>query len=215
MKDPFCRFMLSPPVAPAGHFPVPFRYSPGVTWRLLDRLRAREARVGVMGLGYVGLPLAVAFARAGLNAVGFDIDRERTDAIGRGESYIPDVPAAEVRAAVESGALNATTDFAGLARLDAISICVPTPLRKTRDPDLSHVAAAVDQVAAHLRAGQLVVLESTTYPGTVDEIVRPRLEAGGLRADVDFFLAFSPRKGRSGQPRLDDAEHPEGGRGCG
>ena len=150
--------------------------------------------MGVIGLGYVGLPLAVAFARAGLTAVGFDIDRQRTDAIASGASYIPDVPAGEVQAAVESGALTATTDFAGLARLDAISICVPTPLRKTRDPDLSHVAAAVDQVAAHLRAGQLVVLESTTYPGTVDEIVRPRLEAGGLSADADFFLAFSPER---------------------
>ena len=171
-----------------------------MTEQLLDRLRSREVRVGVIGLGYVGLPLAVAFARSGLDTVGFDIDRERTDAIGRGESYVPDVPAEELRAVVESGDLAATTDFAGLAGLDAISICVPTPLRKTRDPDLSHVAAAVEQVAAHLRAGQLVVLESTTYPGTVDEIVRPRLEAGGLRAEADFFLAFSPERVNPGAP---------------
>ena len=162
--------------------------------RLLARLQSREARVGVIGLGYVGLPLALAFARAGLKAVGFDVDGERTAAIGRGESYVDDVPPGEVEAAVESGALAATTDFAELARVDAVTICVPTPLRKTRDPDLSHVLAAVDRLAAHLRAGQLVVLESTTYPGTIDEIVRPRLEAAGLRADADFFLAYSPER---------------------
>ena len=161
---------------------------------LLDRLQSRQARVGVIGLGYVGLPLAVAFARAGLNAVGLDVDVDRTDAISRGESYIRDVPGDDVQYAVESGALIATTDFGELADVDTINICVPTPLRKTRDPDLSYVVAAVEQVAAHLRAGQLVVLESTTYPGTVDEVVRPRLEAGGLRAGDDFFLAFSPER---------------------
>ncbi len=161
---------------------------------LLDRLQSKRARAGVIGLGYVGLPLAVAFARAGLTAVGFDVDAERTAAIARGESYIGDVPGNEVQRAVETGALTATTDFAALAGVDTINICVPTPLRKTRDPDLSYVVAAVDQVAAHLRPGQLVVLESTTYPGTVDEVVRPRLEAGGLRAGADFFLAFSPER---------------------
>ena len=161
---------------------------------LLDRLQSGQARVGVIGLGYVGLPLAVAFARAGMEAVGFDVDAARVAAIARGESYIGDVPAGAVQAAVGAGALTATTDFAGLAEVDTINICVPTPLRKTRDPDLSYVVAAVDQVAAHLRAGQLVVLESTTYPGTVDEVVRPRLEAGGLCAGDDFFLAFSPER---------------------
>ncbi|MCE2540266.1 MAG: nucleotide sugar dehydrogenase, partial [Acidobacteria bacterium] len=161
---------------------------------LLDRLQSKRARAGVIGLGYVGLPLAVAFARAGLTAVGFDVDAERTAAIARGESYIGDVPGNELQRAVETGALTATTDFAELAGVDTINICVPTPLRKTRDPDLSYVVAAVDQVAAHLRPGQLVVLESTTYPGTVDEVVRPRLEAAGLRAGADFFLAFSPER---------------------
>ena len=161
---------------------------------LLQRIAARQIRAGVIGLGYVGLPLAVAFARAGVTAVGFDVDAERTRAVERGESYIADVAAADVRAAVEVGRLSATTDFAGLAAVDTVNICVPTPLRKTRDPDLTHVVAAVEQVAAHLRPGQLVVLESTTYPGTVDEVVRPRLEAGGLRAGTDFFLAFSPER---------------------
>ena len=172
-----------------------------MTEPLLDRIRSKRARAGVIGLGYVGLPLVVAFARAGLTAVGFDIDAERTAAIGRGESYIADVATADVGAAVEAGLLSATASFAGLAGVDTINICVPTPLRKTRDPDLSYVVAAVDQVAAHLRAGQLVILESTTYPGTIDEVVRPRLEAGGLRAGVDFFLAFSPERVDPGSPR--------------
>ena len=162
--------------------------------RLLQRISARQVRAGVIGLGYVGLPLVVAFARAGVSAVGFDVDAERTGAIRRGESYIADVAAADVKAAVDAGVLAATTDFSALAEVDTINICVPTPLRKTRDPDLSCIIAAVEQVAVHLRAGQLVVLESTTYPGTVDEVVRPRLEAGGLCAGADFYLAFSPER---------------------
>ena len=156
--------------------------------------------MGVVGLGYVGLPLAVAFARAGLQVVGVDVDAARVAAIGRGASYIPDVPAPEVRAAVESGALAATTDYRGLAGVDAVSISVPTPLGKSRDPNLTHVVAAVEQVAPLLRAGQLVVLESTTYPGTLDEVVRPRLEARGLRAGRDFWLAFSPERLDPGNP---------------
>ncbi len=148
----------------------------------------------MIGLGYVGLPLAVEFARSGVATIGFDIDAERTEAIARGNSYVPDVKSDDLRAVVEGLTLSATTDFAELAGVDTINVCVPTPLRKTRDPDLSHVIAAVDQVAAHLRPGKLVVLESTTYPGTVDEVVRPRLEAGGLRAGRDFYLAFSPER---------------------
>ena len=161
---------------------------------LLQRISSRQVCAGVIGLGYVGLPLAVAFARAGVRTVGFDVDGVRTRAVQCGESYIADVAAADVRAAVDGGVLSATTDFGALATVDTVNICVPTPLRKTRDPDLSYVIAAVEQVAAHLRAGQLVVLESTTYPGTVDEVVRPRLEAGGLRAGADFRLAFSPER---------------------
>ena len=115
-------------------------------------------------------------------------------AIGRGRSYDPDMPAEDVQATVQSGALAATTDFADPVRADAVSICAPTPLRKTRDPDLSHVAAALEGVATHQRAGQLVVLESTTCVGTIDEVVRPRLEVAGLCAGADFFLAFSPER---------------------
>ncbi len=162
--------------------------------RLLRRLESREARVGVVGLGYVGLPLAVEFARNGLTAVGIDLDARKVAAIARGESYIPDVEAADVSTFVSAGRLQATTDFAVVETLDTINICVPTPLRKTKDPDMSFVVSAVEQIAAHLHPGLLVVLESTTYPGTTEELVRPMLEAGGLKAGVDFFLAFSPER---------------------
>jgi UDP-N-acetyl-D-glucosamine dehydrogenase len=160
----------------------------------LNRIRTRQARVGVIGLGYVGLPLAVEFARAGFYVTGFDIDNEKVADINAGRSYIPDVPADDVARAVEAGRLRATSDMTALGAMDAIDICVPTPLRKTKDPDLSYVVKAVEAVAATLRPGQLVVLESTTYPGTTDEVVRPMLEAGGLGADKEFFLAFSPER---------------------
>jgi len=161
---------------------------------LIERLRARQARVGVIGLGYVGLPLAVEFARGGYVATGFDIDADRVAAINRGESYIPDVAADELRAVVEAGRLRATADFDALGEVDTVDICVPTPLRKTKDPDLSYVVAAAEDVGRRLRRGQLVVLESTTYPGTTEEVVQPILERGGLRAGEDFFLAFSPER---------------------
>ena len=161
---------------------------------LSDKIAAREARVGVIGLGYVGLPLAVEFAKAGMKSLGFDLDAKKVEQINRGESYIGDVPGDEVKAMVESGYLRATTDFAELADVDTVDICVPTPLRKTGDPDLSYVVSAVDEIATHLKMGQLVILESTTYPGTVEEVVRPKLEAGGLKAGRDFYLAFSPER---------------------
>jgi UDP-N-acetyl-D-glucosamine dehydrogenase len=162
--------------------------------RLLDRIRSRQASVAVIGLGYVGLPLAVEFARAGFNVTGFDVDESKAAEINRGRSYIPDVPAADVAAAVRAGTLKATTDMSLLADVDAIDVCVPTPLRKTKDPDLSYVVLAIEAAAATLKRGQLVILESTTYPGTTDEVVQPMLEAKGLKADVDFFLAFSPER---------------------
>ena len=165
-----------------------------MTAALLECIRSGEARVGVIGLGYVGLPLVVEFARSGLQTVGFDIDADKVASIQRGESYIGDVSTGDVRAVVDSGRLTATTDFSTLRSVDTVNICVPTPLRKTKDPDLSHVVAAVDEIARYLHAGQLVILESTTYPGTVDEVVQPKLEAGGLKAGRDFFLAFSPER---------------------
>ena len=165
-----------------------------MTDTLSDKIRTHQARVGVIGLGYVGLPLAVEFAKAGLTTVAFDVDVQKVKAIRRGESYIGDVPAEEVRAVTQAGRLIATDDFSELARVDTLDICVPTPLRKTGDPDLSYIVSAVDEIANHLHAGQLVILESTTYPGTVEEVVRPKLESAGLQAGVDFYLAFSPER---------------------
>jgi UDP-N-acetyl-D-glucosamine dehydrogenase len=161
---------------------------------LIERLRTRAARVGVIGLGYVGLPLLVEFVRAGFDATGIDVDARKVDAINRRQSYIPDVSAEDVATGVDAKRLRATTDFAILRDLDTVNICVPTPLRKTKDPDLSYIVAAVNEIAKHLRRGQLVVLESTTYPGTTEEVVQPKLEAGGLKAGRDFFLAFSPER---------------------
>ena len=161
---------------------------------LRNKILAGESHVGVIGLGYVGLPLAVEFAKAGLRTTAFEIDCDKVDRINRGESYIGDVAAADVETVTRAGLLHATNDFDELATVDTIDICVPTPLRKTGDPDLSYVVSAVDEIAGHLRAGQLVILESTTYPGTVEEVVRPKLEAQGLRAGIDFYLAFSPER---------------------
>ncbi len=169
---------------------------------LLGRIRTKEARVGVIGLGYVGLPLAVEFARQGFNVTGFDIDQRKTSQINDGRSYIPDVPGADVADSVQKGRLRATADMSQLADMDVIDIAVPTPLRKTKDPDLSYVVQAVEACAATLHRGQLVILESTTYPGTTDEVVQPMLEAKGLKADVDFFLAFSPERVDPGNPQF-------------
>jgi len=168
--------------------------------RLLDRIQQRRARAGVVGLGYVGLPLAVEFARSGLVCTGIDLDVRKIDAIARGHSYIPDVPSTDVQELTAAGRLSATTDFSVVADLDTINICVPTPLRKTKDPDMSFIVSAVEKIAAHLHPGMLVVLESTTYPGTTGELVQPLLEAGGLKAGVDFFLAFSPERVDPGNP---------------
>ena len=161
---------------------------------LLERITSKQARIGIMGLGYVGLPLAAEFARAGFNVCGIDVDAGKVAQISKGQSYIPDVPSAELQEIVNAGRLQATADLSVLHDVDVVDICVPTPLRKTRDPDLSFVVHALDAVASHLRSGQLVILESTTYPGTTEEVARPALEAGGLKAGEDFYLAFSPER---------------------
>jgi UDP-N-acetyl-D-glucosamine dehydrogenase len=167
---------------------------------LLERIADRRARIGVIGLGYVGLPLAVAFAQAGFTVVGYEVDAAKTAALNGGTSYIPDVPTAEVAACVAAGTLRASTDPADLADVDVIDICVPTPLRKTKDPDMSYVVQAVEVAAQFIDCGKLVILESTTYPGTTDEVVRPALEAKGLVAGDDFYLAFSPERVDPGNP---------------
>lgn len=161
---------------------------------LIERLRNRTARIGIIGVGYVGLPLAVVFAEAGFRVTGFDVDPQRTDLINQGRSYIGDIPSEAVARLREQGLLDATTEFAQLAQMDAISICVPTPLRKTRDPDISFILNSAEQIARTLRPGQVIVLESTTYPGTTREVILPQLQASGLQVGEDYFLAFSPER---------------------
>jgi UDP-N-acetyl-D-glucosamine dehydrogenase len=161
---------------------------------LLEKIENRRARTGVVGLGYVGLPLAVELGKAGFHTTGIDLDPRKISAITESRSYIPDVSDADVAALRAAGKLDATTDFAIVKELDTINICVPTPLRKTKDPDMSYIVSAAEAVAAHLREGMLVILESTTYPGTTEELVKPILETSGLKAGVDFFLAFSPER---------------------
>ncbi|RPI31405.1 MAG: nucleotide sugar dehydrogenase [Chloroflexota bacterium] len=162
---------------------------------LLSKIQQRNARVAILGLGYVGLPLAVIFAEAGFKVTGIDPDRRKVDTVCRGESHIQDVPSEQVARLVASGHLTATTDYAILKEADAVSICVPTPLRKTGDPDLSFILSATDGLAPYIHQGMVVVLESTTYPGTTREILVPKLcEATGLKAGEDFFLAFSPER---------------------
>ncbi|HEY7287718.1 MAG TPA: nucleotide sugar dehydrogenase [Vicinamibacterales bacterium] len=176
---------------------------------LLERIRSKEAKVGVIGLGYVGLPLAVEFARHGFRVTGFDVDQNKARTINDGKSYIPDVHTSDLAASVEAGKLRATSDMSELAAMDVIDIAVPTPLRKTKDPDLSYVVQAVEACAATLRPGQLIILESTTYPGTTDEVVQPMLEARGLRADADFFLAFSPERVDPGNQQFNTRNIPK------
>jgi len=161
---------------------------------LLDRLEKREARLAIVGLGYVGLPLAVEFAEAGFNVIGLDISAPKVAQLNKGESYIQDIPTARLKPLVESGRLCGTTDYADLRQVDAISICVPTPLHKTKDPDMSFIISAINAIAEICREGMLVVLESTTYPGTTEEIIVPRLAEKGFTPGENVFVAFSPER---------------------
>jgi UDP-N-acetyl-D-glucosamine dehydrogenase len=176
---------------------------------LLEKIQARTARAGVVGLGYVGLPLAVEFARAGLPVVGIDLDARKVDEINAGHSYIPDVPTADVARLRQDGRLRATTDFSVVADLDTVNICVPTPLRKTKDPDMSYIVSAAEQIVKYLHPGLLVVLESTTYPGTTAELLQPMFEATGLVAGRDFFLAFSPERVDPANERFNTRNTPK------
>jgi UDP-N-acetyl-D-glucosamine dehydrogenase len=161
---------------------------------LRERIDRREACVGVVGLGYVGLPLALEFAKAGFPVVGFDLDARKVEALAAGASYLEDVPSEAVARAVESGDLTAASDFGELSRCDVINVCVPTPLTKTKDPDVSHMAKALEDIRKRLRAGHLIVLGSTTYPGTTHELFVPMLESTGLRVGMDFSVAFAPER---------------------
>jgi len=169
---------------------------------LLNKIQRRSARIGVIGLGYVGLPLAVAFAEAGFSVTGIDVDLKKIASLKAGKNYIPDIPNRLVKDLVQSGKLRATDDFAAARSLDAVSICVPTPLRKTRDPDISYIVHATTALKKTLHSGQLIVLESTTYPGTTEELVLPELRSSKFRVGRDFFLAFSPERIDPGNARF-------------
>jgi UDP-N-acetyl-D-glucosamine dehydrogenase len=163
--------------------------------KLNNLLQERKARVAIIGMGYVGLPLSVAFAEAGFDVVGIDPVVGKVERVNAGESYIMDITSEQLQRLVSSGKLRATTDFSAVKNVDAISICVPTPLRKTGDPDLAFIISATESIAPYLHPGMVVVLESTTYPGTTRELLLPRLEeASGLKVGVDLFLAFSPER---------------------
>jgi UDP-N-acetyl-D-glucosamine dehydrogenase len=159
---------------------------------LLEKIQSRQARLSVIGLGYVGLPLLVEFARAGFETVGVDIDENKVKLVNDGDSYIKDVASADLQEAIERGKLTATTDFAVLSDVDTVNICVPTPLRKTRDPDISYIVSAVEEIRKYLHDQMLIILESTTYPGTTEEVVMPLLESDTVKVGENLFLAFSP-----------------------
>ncbi|WP_031499227.1 nucleotide sugar dehydrogenase [Bryobacter aggregatus] len=176
---------------------------------LLEKLNAKTARVGVVGLGYVGLPLAVEFAHAGFHVTGLDIDERKTAKLNAGESYIQDIPSSVLKPLVESGKLDATTDFSAIRDLDTINICVPTPLSKAKDPDMTFVNSAVESIAQNFGKGKLVILESTTYPGTTEELVLPKLQQHGLKVGEDFFLCFSPERVDPGNKQFQTRNIPK------
>ncbi len=176
---------------------------------LKEKLESGKALQSVIGLGYVGLPLAVEFAKAGLDTIGIDVDIRKVDFVNRGKSYIGDVPGKELASVVNSGRLRATDDFSALAEADTINIAVPTPLRKTKDPDISYIVAALKEIRKYLHEGQLIILESTTYPGTTEEVMMPLLEESGLKVGVDFFLAFSPERVDPGNEKYNTRNIPK------
>jgi len=169
---------------------------------LIKLITDKKARIGVIGLGYVGLPLLAEFAARGFKGTGFEVDESKASQINSGSSYIGDVSSSKIKELVDADRMHATTDFNHLSECDAIIICVPTPLRKTKEPDVSYILAAAEQIQARLRRGQLIILESTTYPGTTDEVLLPMFEETGLRLDEGFLLAFSPERVDPGNPQF-------------
>ncbi|HVO02587.1 MAG TPA: nucleotide sugar dehydrogenase [Candidatus Cybelea sp.] len=188
---------------------APLRRARGKAPDLARRIAGKTAKIGVIGLGYVGLPLACLFAERGFPVTGFDIDARKIDSLKAGRSYIKHIPSARIRAQTRAGRLEASSNFAGLRAMDAILICVPTPLTKFREPDLRFVVATGEEVAAALRPGQLVILESSTYPGTTTEVLKPILEKTGLKSGRDFHLAYSPEREDPGNQSYGTASIPK------
>jgi UDP-N-acetyl-D-glucosamine dehydrogenase len=176
---------------------------------LTELIIDKSACIGVIGLGYVGLPLIVEFCLKGYRGIGFEVDTKKAEQINAGKSYIVDVTSEKVQQCVNSGKLSATTDFSELANCDVIVICVPTPLRKTKDPDMSYIIAAGEEIQKYMRRGQLMILESTTYPGTTDEVLQPMFEENGFKLDDDFLLAFSPERVDPGNPQYQTHNIPK------
>ena len=176
---------------------------------LEEKIASRRARVGIVGLGYVGLPLAVEFAKAGFSVTGIDLHAGKTERVNAGDSYVGDIPSAVLSKLVQEGKLRATTDFGAVRDLDTVNICVPTPLRKTKDPDMSYIVSACEEIVKHFHAGMLIILESTTYPGTTVELLLPMFEKSGLRVGQDFFLCFSPERVDPGNPKYQTANIPK------
>jgi len=179
----------------------PLREGGAMFNELKAKIENKKANIGIIGQGYVGLPLAVEFAKAGFKVTGFDTDEKKVSDINKGISHILDVPSEDVKALVETGKLKASADTSLLNKMDAVIICVPTPLRKTKEPDISYILSASEAIAKNKRKGQLIILESTTYPGTTEEIILPKLESDSSKAGKDFFLAFSPERVDPGNPK--------------
>lgn len=176
--------------------------------KLAEKIKQKKIRSAVIGLGYVGLPLVVELAEAGIEVVGIDLDKNKVNSINKKKSYIQDVPTKRLSDLVSKGMISATTSYSALRNVDTINICVPTPLRKSKEPDISYIVKSAEQIARYLRKGQLVILESTTYPGTTDEVLLPMFEAKGLKVGRDFHLAFSPERVDPSNPKFNTKNIP-------
>ncbi|MEN6536145.1 MAG: NAD(P)-binding domain-containing protein, partial [Bryobacteraceae bacterium] len=177
--------------------------------QLEKKIKNRTAKVGIVGLGYVGLPLAVEFARAGFDVTGIDANASKVARLNAGDSYVQDVRSEVLAALVQQGRLRATADFSAATNLDTINICVPTPLRKTKDPDMSYIVSACEEIAKHMHPGMLLILESTTYPGTTEELLLPMFARPGMEVGRDFFLCFSPERVDPGNPKYQTSNIPK------
>src|SRR5579862_8864614 len=176
---------------------------------LEEKIKSHRAHVGIVGLGYVGLPLAVEFAKAGFQVTGIDVNAGKTDLVNAGQSYVGDISSSVLSELVKAGKLRATTDFAAVRDLDTVNICVPTPLRKTKDPDMSFIVSSCQEILNNLHPGMLIILESTTYPGTTDELLLPMFEKSGMSVGKDFFLCFSPERVDPGNPKYQTNNIPK------